>query len=233
MNQSFHLYQLQKIDQQIDKADARLDAIQQILLNDEQTRAASIQAQSARAQFVADQAAQRECEQLVAAKRIKIEQSEAALYGGAIHNPKELQDLQAEIVSLKKHLAQLEDSLLEAIIKCEESEINTKLHDQRLGDAQTSAIERNASLNGERTSLLKARDTLQLEKQAIVRQLQPESLSIYEKLRLQKKGVVVATVEEDSCSVCGSEINPADRQAARSPSRIVFCAFCGRIIYSG
>lgn len=37
------------------------------------------------------------------AQKIKIEQTEASLYGGSVHNPKELQDLQREVASLKKH----------------------------------------------------------------------------------------------------------------------------------
>ena len=37
-------------------------------------------------------------------QQIKIQQTEASLYGGKVHNPKELQDLQKDIVSLKRHL---------------------------------------------------------------------------------------------------------------------------------
>lgn len=233
MNQSFHLYQLQKVDQQIDKIDSRLATIDQILSSDEQVKQASIQSKNARLLLLAAESALRESEAVVIAKRIKTEQSEAALYGGSVRNPKELQDLQTEIASLKKHLAMLEDNQLEAMVKCEEAEIQSKQLDQVLSEAQANAIERNAALNGEHEALLKHRDTLFLEKNAITAQLQPESLATYNKLRQQKKGVVVAIVDEDACSVCGSEISPADRQAARSPVKIVFCSFCGRIIYSG
>lgn len=233
MNQSFHLYQLQKVDQQIDKIDNRLAAIDQILSSDEQVKQASMQSKNARLLLLAAESALRESEANVSAKRIKIEQSEASLYGGSVRNPKELQDLQNEIASLKKHLAVLEDNQLESMVKCEEAEIHSKQLDQVLSEAQANAIERNASLNAEHDQLSKHRDTLLLEKNAVSAQLQPESIATYNKLRQQKKGVVVAIVDEDACSVCGSEISPADRQAARSPIKIVFCSFCGRIIYSG
>ena len=38
----------------------------------------------------------------------KLQQAEASLYGGTVRNPKELQDLQAEVASLKKHLITLD-----------------------------------------------------------------------------------------------------------------------------
>ena len=46
------------------------------------------------------------------AQKIKIEHTEASLYGGSVHNPKELQDLQRDVASLKKHLTTLEERQL-------------------------------------------------------------------------------------------------------------------------
>ena len=62
----------------------------------------------------------REAEYAAQAQREKIEQTENSLYGGAVSNPKELQDLQMEAESLKRHLQTLEDRLLEVLLEQEE-----------------------------------------------------------------------------------------------------------------
>ena len=233
MNQSFHLYQLQKIDNQIDAIENRLVEIERIFSNDKRIKQASALFENARAVLTSSQQALADAEAAVAAKRIKIEQSEAALYGGSVRTPKELQDLQIEIASLKKRKSQLEDAQLEVMVKCEEAEARVKTVEQNLAKTQEDVAIANASLNAEHTQLKKNREKLAVERNAVLSQVDPESQAIYTKLRSQKKGVVIATIVEDGCSVCGSEISPADRQAARSPSKIVYCSFCGRIIYSG
>src|SRR5687768_18403957 len=53
---------------------------------------------------------------------IKIEQTESSLYGGRVHNPKELQDLQKDVASLKRHLSTLEERELEAMLVAETTE---------------------------------------------------------------------------------------------------------------
>ena len=62
-------------------------------------------------------------------QRIKIEQTEASLYGGHVHNPKELQDLQKDVASLKRHLETLEERQLEAMLVVET--IRKRLHNAK------------------------------------------------------------------------------------------------------
>ena len=109
MSASLGLYRLQKVDSQIDRARAQLETIRKTLENDVELRNALAQVESAQAEQYRTSNELKNAEAEAQAKKIKIEQTEASLYGGGVQNPKELQDLQKDIVSLKKHLVTLEE----------------------------------------------------------------------------------------------------------------------------
>ncbi len=113
MNQAFHLYRLQQIDTQIDQAEVSLAEINRLLAGDELVRQATETNEAAARALHQAQQALKQSEFAVKEQQIKIAQSEASLYSGRIRNPKELQDIQKEISSLKKYLATLEDHQLE------------------------------------------------------------------------------------------------------------------------
>ncbi len=233
MNQAFHLARLQRIDLQIDQANNRIKEIERLLSENEAVR----QAENAfrLAEAAESKARQRlmMAENAVEAQRIKIETNEAALYAGKIHNPKELQDLQNDIASRKKNLESLEDEQLEAMLTLEDTEKARKNCKNHLDETQARLISQNASLAGEKEKLKESLLRLGGEREAALKPITPESLTIYQNLRKQKHGIAVATVEDGACSGCGTELRPAELQAARSPYTIVFCATCGRILYSG
>ena len=55
----------------------------------------------------------------------KLARAETRLYGGSVRNPKELEDLQQDVAQLRRHLSQVEDNLLEALI-CSETAIQAQ-----------------------------------------------------------------------------------------------------------
>ena len=122
MSAALGLYRLQQVDSQIDQIQARLKAIQQTLENDEAVRTANERYASADGRHRDAERALKLSEAEFEKQRLKIEQAEASLYGGKVHNPKELQDLQKDVASLKRHLETLEERELEAMISAETAE---------------------------------------------------------------------------------------------------------------
>ncbi len=233
MNQSSQLYQLQKIDTQIDRTTTRLAEIARELAADETVRAAQQNLEAAkRAQYKVQQNL-RSIEQDAQAVRIKINTSESSLYGGKIRNPKELQDIQTEIASLKKRHAALEDSQLEAMLELDEAESELKSAETALTATQATHTSQQAGLLGEQSQLQKKMDRLQVERSATLGSILPENLEIYERLRKQKRGVAVAAIEDNACAGCGTSIRPAELQSARSPDQMAYCSTCGRILFPG
>jgi predicted nucleic acid-binding Zn-ribbon protein len=169
----------------------------------------------------------------VQAQRIKIETNESSLYGGKVRNPKELQDLQVDIASLKKRLSILEDEQLDIMLTIETAELEFSQAQKNLNQAQADHGNRTASLAGEQSQLSKSKDNLLAERNPLLNSVVPENLSIYQSLRDQKKGVAVVSIDDESCSACGTTIRPVEIQAARSPQKIAFCSSCNRILYAG
>jgi predicted nucleic acid-binding Zn-ribbon protein len=233
MSQAFHLLQLQKIDTQLDQIQSRLNAIDTILQTNEALKQAMAANLAADQQLTADQHKLRTAESAVQAQQIKIETADAALYSGKIRIPKELQDLQNDILSLKRRRAALEDEQIEAMLALEKDEENQRLAAQHLLKVQAETANQSASLLGEQTQLLKNQERLNVERQAVLPQIMPENIAIYTRLREQKHGLAVCKVEDNACAGCGSSLRPEEKQAARSPSQLVRCSSCNRFLYAG
>ena len=232
MSSALGLHRLQQIDSRMDQARTRLESIRQALENDAELRAATERFDQANAAQLAAERALRNAEAEVQSQKIKIEQTEASLYGGAVRNPKELQDLQKDVASLKKHLATLEDRLLEAMLANDEAASALTQTGSALSDVQARRGDQSQSLVRERADLAHALESFEAERKAALAPLDPRNLETYETLRRDRRGVAVATVSDGACSACGSTLTPAQRQAARSSGALVHCSTCGRFLFA-
>src|SRR5512138_1210313 len=146
MSAALGLYRLQQVDSRIDQVQARLKAIQQTLENDLELRSARGQLEAAESKYKDAERALKLSEAEVEKQRIKIEQTEASLYGGLVHNPKELQDLQKDIVSLKRHQQTLEERELEAMLSVENIERELQTAQTELERVQSNLKEQHQDL---------------------------------------------------------------------------------------
>jgi hypothetical protein len=233
MSRPFQLFRLQQIDSQIDWVHARLKEVETALNDDAELRQAIDNAAQAEKKLQEVHKSLRRAEDEVTQQRIKIEQTEAALYGGKVRNPKELQDLQNEAAALKRYLSVLEDRQLEAMLAEEESAAAHGIASAGLQAMQTRSSEQSAALILERDKLNKDLARFQDERQAAVTSIAPDDLSLYEQLRQKRHGIAVAKVANKACSACGSTLNAALLHAAYSPSQVNRCDACGRILYVG
>ncbi len=233
MSQAFHLFQLQKIDSHIDLINARIVEIQQILEGDERLQAAQRLQEEKQEILRKSQIHLKRIEQDVAAKRAKLEQSENNLYSGRVHVPKELQDIQNEVASLKRFISGLEDQQLEAMLTVEADQVETEQARTDYHKVEAEVAADQASLRGELQRNKIASERLMTEKNLLVKQVSKDNIVLYEKLRKSRKNIAVAAVVDSTCSACGSTLTPAECQAAKSPQNIIFCSSCGRIVYGG
>jgi predicted nucleic acid-binding Zn-ribbon protein len=232
MSAALGLYRLQQVDSQMDAIRARLAVIRQTLENDLELRAAAQALTAAEALHKQAAGALKQSEADVEKQELKIKQTEASLYSGNVKNPKELQDLQLEIASLKKHLGTLEERELEAMLRAEETEKSLEQAKAQLADIQSNVLAQHRDLAAESETLNKDLERLEAERQAVIRNLDEQSLKTYEGLRQHKRGIAVAALSEDSCSACGATLTASQQQYARSV-QLFYCPTCGRILYAG
>jgi predicted nucleic acid-binding Zn-ribbon protein len=232
MSAALGLYRLQQVDSQIDQIQVRLKAIQQTLENDVVLRAANEQFTTTDGKHKDAERALKLSESEVEKQQIKIQQTEASLYGGKVHNPKELQDLQKDIVSLKRHLETLEERQLEAMLAVEDTEKDLQTAKADLERVQSNLKEQNKDLTKESETLLKDLERLNSERQAVVTDIASQALNVYDQLRKQKRGIAITTVTDNSCEACGTTLTPSQQQTARSTSQLFHCPTCGRILFA-
>lgn len=233
MSLPFILYRVQQADSQIDQHHLRLQEIEVALSQDEELAQARLEESQAQHALAEAQNNLRKAEEEVASQRIKIEQTEAALYGGRVRNPKELQDLQKEAAALKRYLVVLEDRQIETMILFEEMESTY----QKAADHLREASERNQSNNqlliSEKNNLILEIERLTQERDAASQGLAAEQMNTYQSLRQSRRGVAVSRVLNGNCSACGTHLSAALLHASRSQTQLTRCSTCGRILYIG
>jgi predicted nucleic acid-binding Zn-ribbon protein len=232
MSASLGLHRLQQVDRQIDHVRSQLDNIRQTLENDAELREALKHLETTRADHHHAHHALKNSEAEVQAQKIKIEQAESSLYGGKVQSPKELQDLQKDIDSLKKHHVTLEEREFEAMQKEENA-------DNDLQSAKTKLELFQARLGSEHKKLIEEQSLLAIkleqlaeEREATLAPIENNALQTYENLRQHKKGVAIAEVNDNACGSCGATITASLQQNARSQKQLAHCPSCGRILYA-
>lgn len=233
MSRSSSLHRLQEIDLALDRARARLAEIERLMLGSTAVHTARRSHEQALAALRGGQAAVKDAERDVATQRVKLEGAERSLYGGAVRNPKELQDLQADVESLKRHLATLEDRLLEAMLALEDLESIARQAAETLSHAEAGLLAEHASLTAERDQLQARAETLQGEREAALAGVAEKDLALYARLRESMGGKALVLLKDDSCSACGVGLSASECQIVRNSAEPVRCHQCGRILYAG
>jgi predicted nucleic acid-binding Zn-ribbon protein len=176
--------------------------------------------------------AQKRIEDELAGVESKIADVERRLYSGSVSAPRELQAMQADIASLKRHQSSLEDSVLAAM------ETREPL------DAEVAALDaEQAALDAEAVRLLGviAEASADLEAELMDEEIAREEaaagipadlLQHYEQLRTKFGGVAAARLVGPTCQGCHLSL-PAteiDRIKKLPPDTLVHCDQCGRIL---
>jgi predicted nucleic acid-binding Zn-ribbon protein len=163
--------------------------------------------------------------------RSRVDRDQTRLDAGQVSSPRELENLQSEIVSLARRQSDLEEIVLDVM------------------ERQEAAERRRASLTREQSELAQQRDEVaarrdaalgeigeQVEKAASLRagtsaDVPDELLALYEKLRSQH-GVGAAALRGGRCEGCHLSLNTVDlaRIRAAEPDEVLRCEECRRIL---
>ena len=232
MSLVLNLYRLQQVDSHADQINARLKVIDDAIQHNAALTEAKAQFEAAEAALKTAERILRQTENDAQNQRIKIEQAESSLYGGQIKNPKELQDLQNDVASLKRHQATLEDKQLEAMLAFEDAQGQFKEKQNIFVTVQARVLAENRTLADEHEKLTRENASLMVERNATLTAMDEAALKLYEQLRLTRRGVAVTKVADGACVACGGNLTPAMQQSAKAPEQITRCPNCSRILYN-
>ena len=212
---------------------SRLTEVEKALLDDHDVRAIEEKRVQIDNELNRIKKLMRDAEYQTQQQRIKIEQTEASLYGGKVRNPKELQDLQHESAALKRHLAVLEERLFNVMLEEEQVAAQYDACQKEQAEVNQRHAERITALQQEKLKLERDMERSEGERQAALSSIETQDLDFYTRLRQKKKGIAVAKVTDKACTACGSILSATLLNAAYSPNQINQCETCGRILYTG
>jgi len=151
---------------------------------------------------------------------------------GLISNPKDLQRMQQEMVSLERRITSLEDDEIEVMERLEEA--------QRTLDSLTAQL---ADTDAEIADLAARRDTRLAEIDAdlaevdgqrgpVVADVPADLLALYDRLRESKGGVGAAVLRARACGGCNLDLDHAEVATIRAAAddEVIRCDECSRIL---
>jgi predicted nucleic acid-binding Zn-ribbon protein len=225
------LFALQELDSALDAARAAFEDARSRMGDSEELAEATAAIEEAQASHRAAERLFREREQEADELKHKIEPLEKKLYQGTVTNPKELEDLQLDIDSLKRRRSELEDRALEAMDALEAAtqaldeakRVRAEI-EQRVGSEQTELHDRASTLEREIAEL-------EPQREARAATIDPGLLRLYDELLAKRQRRAVARVVGGACQGCRISLPVSVLQRVRGGG-VIQCSSCERILYA-
>jgi len=227
-----NLVRIQKLDLKVSQIEKQVGTITDLLSNNSIIQNA-IQENELKKKMLEDLNSEIKSQEVELDKLLlKIQYAENSLYKGSISNPKELQEIQVEIVSLKHASTLMENKLLGLMASSEQT--NHELIDcsEKLTMLQNESSITKTSLAGKKAQLLGETEILSQERNVLSNSISREEYQKYQDLKQQKKGIAITSFSDGACDSCGNTLTPAIQQKAKTSNVLVQCPSCGRILYS-
>lgn len=147
-------------------------------------------------------------------------------------SPKELEQLQHELVTLGKRKADLEDGELEILIKYDGVKFRV---DELLSDQvglKKLELELNVRLENSKTEISGSLGELTAARTALAPQIDAALIAVYDKIRFSAHGVGAALLIGNKCDGCHLSINAVELERIKGleGDEVIRCEECRRIL---
>lgn len=228
------ILELQLLDNEIMQANTKLKSlpeIEQLLHIDKRITAATEELATVKTD--ADQIALelRRGEVDVETVTDRIKKDEARLSSGNA-TPKELEQLQHEVGTLKKRQETLEEVELEIMVRSEAITARTNTLTTDLASLETLKAEINQRLttaSGEINTVITNKKS---DRDKVVVKIEKPLIDLYEKIRTASGGVAAAALVGNKCNGCNLAINAVEMERIKSLAKdeLLRCEECRRIL---
>lgn len=228
------LFELQKLDVNLEKARRKLVQLQQALGESPEVKQARQTVASTEAELHRWNAAQKNAELEAQTLGQQIAAKDKELMSGRVSHPKELESLQANIEALHRQRAGVEDSGVEAMTQVETLSRQLAGEQQSLQQLEEQWKGGQAELLQEDAKYKRIYAQLKQQRETSAKALPPADLKYYEEMRKRKAGMAVAPLQNGQCGVCHILVPTGVVSAARSrKGEVVLCPSCGRVLFAG
>ena len=223
------LARLQEVDTRIATLTADAAAAESLVRRDpdlERRREAATAAERERRRRD-DDAATGEAE--VDALQARITRIDRKLYGGSVHNPHDLLEMQREVETLRSRMSDAEDRALEQLSDAEAAAAVERAAQATLRDAEVRRATEVAPLE-QRVGLLHSElASATAERERLAASLEPRSLELYRRVAQHRTPAVIGIAGE-SCGGCHLPLSNEERRVVRAGTSIAQCSNCDRIL---
>lgn len=233
MNQRTFLYQLQLIDNEIDKHNKQLNEIQKILNFNQDVKALQQDLDLLETEKKGKNQILKKFSDEASLIQNKISSSEQSLYDGSVKNPKELQSINLEIDSLRKRIVTLDEEQLDYLFQIEELDEKIAIKKAELSNLEQIKLDQRNNFQLKVEFIQKENNRLDIEKKTIINQIEDDFLEKYNLLRKTKNGIAVSLIIDNACALCGNSLPPMEVQKAKSSVDDVNCSVCKRFLFTG
>jgi predicted nucleic acid-binding Zn-ribbon protein len=161
----------------------------------------------------------------------RIKKDEARLASGNA-TPKELEQLQHEVGTLKKRQESLEEIELEIMIRNDAVTARSNTLTTDLASLQTLKDEISGRLKTATDEINKVIADKNTARNLVANQIEKPLLELYEKIRAASSGVAAAALVGNKCNGCNLAINAVEMERIKSLSKdeLLRCEECRRIL---
>ena len=212
---------------------ATLPARAELQLVEEQLVALEAEAAELGEQVGVIERRQKAAEDEVASLGAKIAELDAKLYSGTVTSPKELQAIQADIDSIRRHQSDVEDGILEAMEEREPFDARQAELDANRTQLDATAMHLRATIAQAETEIEAELATETDARTAAASAVPAALLDEYERLRPKLGGVAAARLEPGGrCGGCHLTLPATEvaRIKREPPDALIHCDQCGRIL---
>lgn len=230
MSEPQTLFLLQEVDLRIEGETTALEEVARALGDRTALTSAEERVDQLRGRLREQEQRLRDLEWDVAQINQEIARDERRLYGGRIHAPKELGDIQKDIRQLQTRRGTVEDRAIEALAAVEETQGLLQTAETALGQARSAWDMRHQELIERQGQIQTQLVVLRGERDRLVAALAAPTLTLYERLRREKRGRAVSRIERSTCLGCRISLPTGTINHVRQGRELVFCPSCGRIL---
>lgn len=231
MDDAAKMYELQKVDLTWAKVRGRLIEIQKQLGESAELKRARAKVEKSKKELTQRQTEQQDSELEARSLSERIKSTDEQLMSGAVTNPKELEALQASAESMRRHLAQVEDAAVTAMLQADELRGAVEEQEQEVSKLDAEWKGSQETLHAQEKKMKQNYIMLKRKRESMAAAMSPGLVAKYEEMRKRRGGVAVAPVKDQECGACHVSLPTGVVSALQSNrDELVICTSCGRYL---
>jgi predicted nucleic acid-binding Zn-ribbon protein len=149
----------------------------------------------------------------------------------AVKTNQEYHAVQKEIGFAQTEIKTLEDRILELMVDADDLAAIAKRAENELAAEQKSVEAERRAMAAELAGLRSSLQQIAVERAAVVRDVSPNALAIFELVSRRRNGVAVAPARDGICTLCHVRLRPQVFNTVLRNDQIIQCDSCQRILY--